>query len=248
MFKTLIIERGVREVNELKKLLLESSPKIDLIGSATDLDSAFTLIKAADPELVLIDITMPKGENFKLLEKLSPFKFEVIFFSNSITASNKAINFMPIALLLKPIVLKDFQLVIQKAIDKISDKYIDRQMKIFLSTIKSSQVLNSQKIAVPTLEGFLFLELYEIVRCEANGAYTNIYTSTKQKIVTSKNIKEYEAILPSSQFFRVHNSHLVNINRMLKYNKGRGGTVTMEDGTEIEVASRRRAEFLSLFQ
>jgi len=248
MYKTVIVERGVREINELKKLLLESSPKIDLIGSVINMDSAFKLIKDTEPELVLIDIAMPKGENFKLLEKLSPFKFEVIFFSNSINASNKAINFMPIGLLLKPLILKDFQLVIQKAVDKISDKHIHRQMQILLSTLKTTQLVNSQKIAVPTVEGFLFLELYEIVRCEANGAYTIIFTSTKQRIVTSKNIKEYEAILPSSQFFRIHNSHLVNINRMLKYNKGRGGTVTMEDGTEIEVASRRRAEFLGMFQ
>jgi two-component system LytT family response regulator len=90
--------------------------------------------------------------------------------------------------------------------------------------------------------------MQEIVRCEANGAYTYIVTSKKEKIIASKNIKEYETILPKTNFFRIHNSHLININRILKYNKGRGGTVTMEDGAQIEVASRRRSEFLNMFQ
>jgi len=248
MYKTVIVERGVREINELKKLLLESSPKIDLIGSVINMDSAFKLIKDTEPELVLIDIAMPKGENFKLLEKLSPFKFEVIFFSNSINASNKAINFMPIGLLLKPLILKDFQLVIQKAVDKISDKHIHRQMQILLSTLKTTQLVNSQKIAVPTVEGFVFILMIDIIRCEAKGTYTYIYTKNKEIIISSKNIKEYEEILPKLNFFRIHNSHLINTDRILRYNKGRGGTVTMEDGTQIEVASRRRSDFLNMFQ
>ena len=88
----------------------------------------------------------------------------------------------------------------------------------------------------------------KLVRCEANGAYTTIYTSKKEKIIASRNIKEYEEMFPKNQFFRVHNSHLVNVNRILRYNKGRGGTLTMEDGTSIEVASRRRNEFINLFQ
>jgi two-component system LytT family response regulator len=108
--------------------------------------------------------------------------------------------------------------------------------------------MNGHKIAIPTVEGYVFIHMQDIIRCEANGSYTCIHTTKKEKIIASKNIKEYESVLPQNLFFRIHNSHLVNINRMLKYNKGRGGTVIMEDGTEIEVASRRRADFINFFQ
>ena len=248
MYRTIIVGNDTKSVKELEKLLLECNPMVDIIGSGVDQVKVFNLIREVNPALVLIDISMPNSNAFKLLEKLMPCKFDIIFVSDNITSSIQAINFTPLGFLLKPIDLKDFQIIIQKAIDKISEKDINRQLEILMSSINFSQKMGSQKIAVPTLQGFLFLEMQEIIRFEANGAYTIIHTSDKQKIISSRHIKEYELTLPHTNFFRVHNSHIVNISRLLKYNKGRGGTIIMEDGTEIEVASRRRAEFLSIFQ
>jgi two-component system LytT family response regulator len=98
------------------------------------------------------------------------------------------------------------------------------------------------------MDGFVFMNVEDIIRCEANGAYTNIYSARNEKITASKNIKEYEELLPPSIFCRIHNSHLINLNRIKKYSKGRGGTVIMEDGAILEVASRRRDEFLAMFK
>ena len=129
----------------------------------------------------------------------------------------------------------------------LSIKKANEYHELLAKNINGNQSSKSKKFAVPTIEGLVFVKMDEIIRFEANGTYTNIYTVKKEKIVASKNVKEFEDILPKNQFFRIHNSHLVNINRLDKYTKGRGGTITMEDGTQIEVASRRKNDFLEIF-
>jgi len=248
MFKTVIVESDVKQLNILKKILINSSPQINIVGEVTELSKASDVILNTSPDLVIINLVSQQKKYFDLLEALMPIDFEIIFISNNEKSSLKAIKYNPIDYLISPIKQNELQNAIKKAIQKITDKYVSQQLELLLSNIKSAKNINLHKIAVPTLEGFIFIELDHIIRCEANGAYTIIYTTNKQKILASKSIKEYEEILPSYQFFRIHNSHLVNINRMMKYNKGRGGSVTMEDGTQIEVASRRRSDFLKMFQ
>src|SRR4029078_5054356 len=102
-------------------------------------------------------------------------------------------------------------------------------------------------IAIPGVEGLTFIDIKNIIRCEADGNYTHIYLLQRQKITSSRNIKEFEELLPETIFFRIHNSHLVNLNHIKKYFKGRGGYVVMEDDATIEVASRRKDNFLSRF-
>ena len=104
-----------------------------------------------------------------------------------------------------------------------------------------------QKLALPSADGLIFIHIDKIARCEASGAYTIIYTKTGDKITTSRNIKDYEDLLPDGIFYRVHNSHIVNLNCIKKYYRGRGGYIEMEDGTTIEVASRRKDGFLKYF-
>jgi two-component system LytT family response regulator len=248
MFKTVIVESDIKQLNILKKILINSSPQINIVGEVTELSKASDVILNTSPDLVIINLVSQQKKYFDLLEALMPIDFEIIFISNNEKSSLKAIKYNPIDYLISPIKQNELQNAIKKAIQKITDKYVSQQLELLLSNIKSAKNINLHKIAVPTLEGFIFIELDHIIRCEANGSYTIIYTTNKQKILASKSIKEYEEILPSYQFFRIHNSHLVNINRMMKYNKGRGGSVTMEDGTQIEVASRRRSDFLKMFQ
>ena len=248
MFKTVIVESDVKHLNSVKKNLINSSPQINIVGEVLGLTGASEIILNTSPDLVIMNLVSPQKKYFDFLEALMPFDFEIIFISNNDKSTFKAIKYNPIDYLISPVKQTELQNAIKKATQKIADKYVSQQLELLLSNIKSAKNINLHKIAVPTLEGFIFIELDHIIRCEANGAYTIIYTINKQKILASKSIKEYEEILPSYQFFRIHNSHLVNINRMLKYNKGRGGSVTMEDGTQIEVASRRRTDFLKMFQ
>lgn len=248
MFKTIIVEDEVKHIRSLKKMVNEHCPQINIIGEAKNVTDAYKLITELEPDLVFLDILLDKQTAFDLLDKLIPFDFEVIFITAFEKYTLKAIKYSALDYLIKPLVVKDLQTATKKAVKRISEKYVNHQLDLLMSNVKAVQSNLNQKIAVPTVEGFVFIQMQDIIRCEAHGAYTYIFTNKKDKIIASKNIKEYEDILPKNYFFRIHNSHLVNINRMLRYNKGRGGTVTMEDGTQIEVASRRRGEFLNMFQ
>ena len=248
MFKTIIVEDEEKYTRILKKMLLENCPQIEIVGEASDIESAFELINETNPDLVLLDIVLPNGNAFDLLDRLMPVNFEIIFITSYDNYSFKAIKYSALDYLLKPVSAKELQIATKKAIQKISGKYVNQQLDLLMSNIKAVQNNNNHKLAVPTVEGFVFILMIDIIRCEAKGTYTYIYTKNKDIIISSKNIKEYEEILPKLNFFRIHNSHLINTDRILRYNKGRGGTVTMEDGTQIEVASRRRSDFLNMFQ
>ena len=247
MYKTIIVDDEPKNMRILKKLLQDYCPQISIIGEAGDVNAAHKIITELNPEIVLLDIEMPYGNAFDLLDKLMPVKFEVIFITAYNNYSIKAFRYTAVDYLLKPVDIRELQDATQKAINRITANRINEHVSLLLSNLKDNANSNP-KIAVPTPEGYVFVHIEDIIRCESNGAYTYIYTVKKERVVASKNIKEYEEILPKTNFFRIHNSHLVNLNRILRYNKGRGGTVTMEDGTELEVASRRRTEFLDNFK
>jgi len=247
MYKTVIVDDEPKNMRILKKLLQDYCPQINVIGEAGDVNEAFKIINELHPELVLLDIEMPYGNAFDLLDKLMPVKFEVIFITAYNNYSIKAFRYSAVDYLLKPVDIRELQDATQKAITRITANRINEHVSLLLSNMKETANSNP-KIAVPTPEGYVFVHIEDIIRCESNGAYTYIYTVKKERVVASRNIKEYEEMLPKTTFFRIHDSHLVNLNRIVRYNKGRGGTVTMEDGTELEVASRRRTEFLDNFK
>ncbi|MEN9963525.1 MAG: hypothetical protein RL582_620 [Bacteroidota bacterium] len=248
MIKTLIIEDEIKIARLLKKMISEHCPQLLLCGIAKEKDAAVKMIREHNPDLVFMNTTITKATAFDILDKLGSFSFEVIFITSIEKYSYKAIKYRALDYILTPFSVQDIVNASQKAIERIAEKQVGHQLNELLGNLKTNGINSNHKIAIPTVEGFVFILMQDIVRCEANGAYTCIHTTKKEKIIASRNIKEYEFTLPKNQFFRIHNSHLVNINRMLKYNKGRGGTVVMEDGTEIEVAIRRRGEFLSFFQ
>ncbi len=248
MFRAVIVEDEIQYIRSLKKLLKENCPQIEVVGEAKDIRSAHKMINELNPDLVFMDIVLNQSNAFDLLDKMLPLNFEIIFITKHESYTLKAIKYNALDYLIKPVDPLELQQAGRKAIQKITTKYLNQQLDLLMSNIRDTQQGNSRKIAIPTVEGFVFINMFDIIRCEANGAYTLIFTNKKEKITASRNIKEYEDVLPKSQFFRIHNSHLVNINRILRYNKGRGGTVTMEDGTQIEVASRRRNEFINMFQ
>ena len=136
---------------------------------------------------------------------------------------------------------------LRRAVDKISAKPdhpdFSNQMKVLLQNVETLQA-SQQKMAVPTLMGLQFVAIRDIIRFEAKGAYTSIFLCEGEEVLATRNIREYEDLLPAGSFCRIHNSHIINLQRIKKYYKGRGGYVIMEDGSSIEVAIRRREEFL----
>jgi two-component system, LytTR family, response regulator len=246
MMRAIIIDDEPKNVRILKKLLEDYCPQVEFAGEAGDARMAFTTIRELKPDIVFLDIEMPYGNAFDLLDKLLPVDFEIIFITAFDDYTLKAFKYSALDYLLKPVDIDELKAAVKKAAEKIAGKNINLQLGNLLSNLKNNKA-TLQKIALPSADGIIFINVEEIIRCEASGNYTIIYADSKEKITASKTIKDYEELLPPSIFCRIHNSHIINLNRIKKYHRGRGGFVVMDDGTSIEVASRRRDEFLAKF-
>jgi two-component system LytT family response regulator len=248
MFKAIIIDSKEDRVEFINKLLSEYYPQIELISVFGNPTKALQVINELNPDLVIIKGSYPNQGAFKFLEKISYSFFQCIFLFDSEIEYKKSIEFKIDDYCIGQILENKFKDLIHKSILKMTERYISNQKEIILLSSRNFQYTKKNKIAIPIGEGLVFMELDNLIRLEAQGSYTIIYISNKEKVLASRNIKEFEEILSSTHFFRIHNSHIVNLNRIIKYNKGRGGTLTMDDGSQIEVASRRKTDFLNIFQ
>ena len=247
MIRSILIDDEPKNIRILRGLLEEFCPSVKVLAEANSAQDAIPLIREHQPDLLFLDIEMPFGNAFDLLDKLKPVEFEIIFITAFDEYTLKAFKYSALDYLLKPVNIDELKEAVQKAGKRIEHKNINKQLtNLFHNIQKPPTAL--QRIAFPDKEGVMvFIELKEISHLEAKRGYTYVYTRNKQVYVSSRIIKEYEEILPEDLFFRVHNSSIINMNFIRKYHKGRGGIVEMEDGTMLEVAARRKDEFLSRF-
>ncbi len=243
MIKVLTIDDEPKNLRILKELLKTYCPQVDHIGEASNITEAAILIHQFQPDLVLLDIEMPHGNAFDFLDRIMPVDFEIIFVTAFDSYTLKAFKYSALDYLLKPVNIDELKAAIAKAQNRVDRKYFNLQLNNLLKNLKSSEI-QLQKIAVQSSAGGVeFFAINDIIYCEANGPYTYIFLVNGRKIISVRNIKEYEEMLPDSLFFRSHHSFLINLNKIKKYHKGRGGEVEMENGVRIEIAIRRRDEF-----
>ncbi len=246
MINALIVDDEPKNIRILQGLLKESSPDVRIVGEAVSAETAMPLIAETRPDLVFLDIEMPHGNAFDLLDKIMPIDFEIIFITAFDAYTLKAFKYSALDYLLKPVSIDELKTAVQKAKERIRVKNINVQLQNLMFNINKPNS-SLQKIALPNNEGLIFVQLSEIIRFEAKGGYTYVYSTDNQKYVSSRIIKEYEEILPADIFFRIQNSHIINLNFVKKYHKGRGGLIEMNDNAIIEVATRRKDEFLARF-
>ena len=246
MIDAIIVDDEPKNVKILKALLSEYCPEVRVVGEASSAEEAANVINENKPDVVFLDVEMPYGNAFDLLDKLKPVDFEIIFVTAFDDYTLKAFRYSAIDYLLKPVNIDELKAAVEKATSQKNMKNMNLQLNNLLFNLHKNAD-SPARIAITSHDGFSFVSINEIMRCEAKGNYTYIFTADHQKHISSRNIKAYEDMLPSSIFFRIHHSHIINIGYVKKYHKGRGGTVEMEDGTMIEVATRRKNEFLALF-
>ena len=243
MIRTVLIDDEIDSIRILQRLLETYCPNVTIVGKADGVETGIHIIQTAKPDLVLLDIEMTHGNAFDLLNQLQPINFQIIFVTAFDNYAIRAFKYSAIDYLLKPVDIDDLCAAVERVSQKIEGKSFLDQMQVLLHNVETFH-LSQQKMAVPTLTGLIFVAIRDITRFEAKGSYTTIYLNNAEQIMATRNIKEYEELLPAVIFCRVHNSHIINLHKIQKYHKGRGGYVIMEDGSSIEVASRRREEFL----
>jgi len=244
MIKSIIIDDEPKNIYILKKMLAEFCPHVNVVAEAKDGLQGIEVIRQNDPALVFLDTEMPYGNAFDLLDKLMPVSFEIIFITAFNEYALKAFRYSALDYLLKPINIKELVSAVKKATNHINLSTTDHRIKNLLHNIHNEKEALT-KIALSSKDEIIFVPLNEIIRCEASGVYTFFYLKSGQKFISSKNIGEYEDLFSRNTFFRVHHSHIINLSEVKKYQKGRGGYVEMTDGTLIDVAVRRKDEFLS---
>ncbi len=213
---------------------------VEVVGEAFGVESGMKIIVEEKPELLFLDVQMQDGTGFDLLAGIDRTNLQVIFVSAYDYFAITAIKFSAVDFLLKPVELVE----LQKAIDKIRQQKSLTEVKQKLDLLLNN-VHRIDKIALPSLYGIEFVLIEDIVRCQADNNYTTFYLTGGEKIMVSKTLKEYEDILTTKGFFRIHKSDIINLAYLKKYIKGEGGTVIMEDGTELQVSRRRKDDFFA---
>lgn len=246
MIRAIIVDDEPKNRKILRALLEKFCPEVAIEGEAATAREALEIIPATRPDLLFLDIEMPYGNAFDLLDQLMPVDFEIIFITAFDEYTLKAFKYSALDYLLKPVNIEELRAAVKKAAQQVHLKTINEQLSNLLHDFRGQQS-QASRLAIPTNEGFIFVPTQDILRFEAWSNYTYIYTRQGQRYVSSRTIKQYEEMLGGSQFFRIHNSHIINLAFVKKYLKGRGGEVEMTDGTVLEVASRRKEAFLSLF-
>ena len=244
--KAIIVDDEQHCIDALQTMLQKKCPGVNVIGSAKSVREAKELVDELQPDLVFLDVEMPYQNGFELLKLFEKVFFDVIFTTAYEQYALKAIKFNALDYLLKPFSVKE----LQDALDKCREKKVNRHkdsgvspMEVFLQNMKTLQQTH-KKIALPTINGLVFMPVQNIVRCESTGNYTRIFFTDKKNLMVSRPLKEFEELLSDVDFFRVHNSHLINMQQMQSYIQGEGGFALMSDGTQVEVSRRRKADFL----
>lgn len=243
MIKTLIVEDEQKSRDMLAAIIRKNCPELEIVGLGSGVSEGVNLIKTLNPELVFLDISMPDGSGFDLLEKVQGHKFELIFATASDQHAIKAIKYSACDYLLKPIDIEELKEAVAKVVTKKNSSPNMENLQFLIQHLKRADE-NFQKITLPTGNAYEIVNVKDIVRCEADGSYTNFYISDKRKLMISVGLKHYEELLPESDFIRVHHHHLINMNHVVRFLKEDGGYAIMSDGSKIEISRRKKEAFM----
>ncbi len=236
--RSLIVDDEVRSRSILKTMISRHCANLEIAGEATNINEAIDLINEMKPSIVFMDVELGFGTGFDILGQLPDIHFETIFVTAYDHFAIKAIKWSALDYLLKPVDPAELIASVAKAENNIKN----REHKT--AEAEDKPVISDRKLGLPCMEGLKFKDITDIVRCEAKGTYTEFSFVDNTRLIVSKPLQAYEDILSTYGFLRVHHSHLINLNRIKEYIKGRGGNIIMADGAIIAVAARKKDEFL----
>ena len=240
---SIIVEDEKTSRDILKNYLLKYCPNVNILGEASNIDEALVLIRNNDLDMVFLDVEMPYGNAFDLLDKIGDRTFETVFVTAYDHYAIDALNAHASYYLMKPISIDE----LIKAVDYIVEiKTKEEALQDQVLIPKGNNV--NGKITIPQQDGFEVIETDDILYCKADDNYTEIHLITNKKKVVSKTLKYFENALKDSNFARVHKSYLINVNHVVRYVKGKGGYVVLNNGKEIMVSASKKSDLLSYFK
>lgn len=246
-YTAIIVEDEQDSRETLRHYVSKYCPDIKLVGECENIEQAQKTIDSQQPEIVFLDIEMPFGNAFDLLERLGNVDFEIIFITAFSQYAVRAFNLSAVHYLLKPVDIDELISAVEKATKRISESDQLNHSKILLDNLSA---LNTQqkKLVLPLMDGFEVVRLGEILFCEAQDNFTYVHFQNGKKMLICRKLKFYDEALSDHGFCRVHRSFLINMEYVKRYIKGKGGTVIMENGMEVQVANARKQTFLERFK
>lgn len=241
--RTIIVEDEETSRAILRNYIAKYCPRVEVVGEAENIEEALTLIRNNNLDLVFLDVEMPRGNAFDLLEQVGDRTFETVF----VTAYNQyaidALNVHASYYLLKPVSIDE----LIKAVDYVVE--IKEKENALENRVLSTPDIGSKgKITIPVQDGFEVLVAQEILYCQADDNYTQIFMESGEKKLVSKTLKYFEEALVNFGFARVHKSYLINVNEVVGYRKGKGGAVILSSGKEVMVSASQKANLLAHFK
>jgi two-component system LytT family response regulator len=242
----IILDDEQKNVQLLSNMLLQHCPRLKVVAAETNAKKGIALIQELQPQLLFLDIEMPHLNGFDTLRQLEPVNFEVIFVTAYGKYAVEAFEHHAAGYVTKPVNTEKLIAAVNSAIQRIEQKNINKNLFSLLE--QNSKQAAPDKIPLSTSNGLVFVKITDIMYCESSGNYTHFYMNDDKKIVVSRQLGEYEKLLPENNFTRIHDKYIINLAYIKEYIKGSGGEVVLENGKEIPVATRRKEDFLARFE
>jgi two-component system LytT family response regulator len=244
--RTVIVDDEHHSRESLQNLLTAYCPEVEVVGMADNVETGIEAIRKYRPEVVFLDIEMPSGTGFDLLNQVGSLDFDVVFTTAFEHYALKAVKISAMDYLLKPIDVDELIDAVKKIQRKKAQEIQNKKLYALLQNL-NTQGKHDHTITLATSESVEFIRVHDIIYCEANGAYTKFHLKNKHHLLVSKNLKEYEELLADYSFYRTHHSYLINVSEVKRYVKGDGGYLIMTNGDAVSISSRKKECLLQLF-
>lgn len=245
MIKSIIVENEKPKSDYLLSLLGKHFPEIDVLAVCDTIPEGIEKVSALKPQLIFLDVELEPYTGFDLLEQTQGNNYEVIFTTGYNKYAVQAFRFCALDFIVKPYGIDELKEAISR-FKNISANGSRKNIDALLHNVKQSDAA-LQKVGIPVLGGLDFLQVAEIIMCQSDDNCTNFHLTGKKKILATKTLKWVEELLRDHQFFRVHDSYLINLNHIVKYKRGgEGGLVELTEQKEADVARRRKDDFLKV--
>ncbi len=241
--KCLIVEDDKMSQQVLADLLNDSGEDVEITGYATTIKKAVEEIEKLKPDLVFLDIELPDGQGFQLFDQIGKANFETIFMTSNDAHAIRAFKFSAVDFLMKPINPVQLKDAIRRARKNKNELVTALKMRLLMDHFSDSELLLN-KLALPISDGYCFVKPSDILYCIADGNYTTLKMLNKTKIVITRILGDFEDMLSTETFFRVHKSYLVNMRYISMYVKSEGGFIVMDNGDKLPLATRKKEAFM----